>query len=60
MSSTSFSGRAALAQTHRLVVKLGTHVVIRDGGDVASERVMNLVEGLARQRRAGRDVVLVS
>ena len=60
MSSTPSSGRAALAETHRLVVKLGTHVVIHDSGDVASERVMDLVESLARHRRAGRDVVLVS
>jgi glutamate 5-kinase len=60
MSPNPSHGRAALAETHRLVVKLGTHVVIRDDGDVASERVMSLVEGLARQRRAGRDVVLVS
>jgi len=60
MSSTPSSGRAALAETHRLVIKLGTHVVVRDAGDIASERVMALVEGLVRQRRAGRDVVLVS
>ena len=60
MSPTPFSGRAALAESHRLVVKLGTHVVIGDGGDVATLRVMNLVESLARQRRGGRDVVLVS
>jgi glutamate 5-kinase len=60
MSSISFVGRASLAQTHRLVIKLGTHVVIRESGDVATERVMNLVAGLVRQRRAGRDLVLVS
>ena len=60
MTSTPSHSRAALAQTHRLVVKLGTHVVIHDGGDVASERVTSLVDALARQRRAGRDVVLVS
>ena len=60
MSPNLSSSRAALAETHRLVVKLGTHVVIRDDGDVASERVMSLVDALARQRRAGRDVVLVS
>ena len=60
MSPNASSGRAALAETHRLVVKLGTHVVVRDDGDVATARVMSLVEGLAGQRRAGRDVVLVS
>jgi len=43
MSPNLSSSRAALAETHRLVVKLGTHVVIRDDGDVASERVMSLV-----------------
>jgi glutamate 5-kinase len=60
MSPPSSSGRAALTETHRLVVKLGTHVVIQDSGEVASERVTRLVESLARQRHAGRDVVLVS
>jgi glutamate 5-kinase len=60
MSQNPSSGRTALAETHRLVVKLGTHVVIADDGNVATPRVMNLVEGLARQRQAGRDVVLVS
>jgi glutamate 5-kinase len=60
MSQTSSVSRTALAETHRLVVKLGTHVVIQDGGEIATERVTKLVEGLVRQRRAGRDVVLVS
>jgi glutamate 5-kinase len=60
MSQNPSSGRTALAETHRLVVKLGTHVVIADDGNVATPRVMSLVEGLARQRQAGRDVVLVS
>ena len=60
MSQTLSASRTALAETHRLVVKLGTHVVIQDGGEIATERVTKLVEGLVRQRRAGRDVVLVS
>jgi glutamate 5-kinase len=59
MNVTASSNRAALAQTHRLVVKLGTHVVIHDG-EVAAERVGNIVQGLVRLRRAGHDVVLVS
>ena len=44
MTPNSSSSRAALAESHRLVVKLGTHVVIGDGGEVATSRVMNLVE----------------
>jgi glutamate 5-kinase len=59
MNVTASSNRAALAETHRLVVKLGTHVVIHDG-EVAAERVGNIVQGLVRLRRAGHDVVLVS
>jgi len=59
MDVTPSTNRATLAETHRLVVKLGTHVVIQ-AGDVAAERVNRIVEGLVRLRRAGRDVILVS
>src|SRR6185295_15247089 len=52
--------RKHLADAHRIVVKVGTHVVTHDGVELALGRVMELVEGLARLRQAGRDVVLVS
>ncbi len=52
--------RRSLADAHRLVVKLGTHVVTHDGVDLAIERLRGLIESLARLRAGGREVVLVS
>ena len=52
--------RKQLADAHRIVIKLGTHVVTHDGVELALARVMGLVESLARLRHAGREVVLVS
>jgi len=52
--------RKQLADAHRIVVKLGTHVVTHDGIELALGRVMGLVESMARLRQAGREVVLVS
>jgi glutamate 5-kinase len=52
--------RQQLAAAHRIVVKLGTHVVTHDGVELALGRVMGIVESLARLRQAGREVVLVS
>src|SRR4051794_3342396 len=53
-------GRAQLADAHRIVVKLGTHVVTDDGVDLALGRLTDIVEGVAALRRAGREVVVVS
>jgi glutamate 5-kinase len=52
--------RKQLADAHRIVVKLGTHVVTHDGIELALGRVMGLVESMARLRQAGREVLLVS
>jgi glutamate 5-kinase len=52
--------RRNLAETHRLVVKVGTHVVTHDGMDLALGRLMGIVEDLARLRKAGLEVMLVS
>lgn len=54
------TSRLQLAEAHRIVVKLGTHVVTHDGVELALGRLMGLVESLARLRQAGRQVVLVS
>src|ERR1043165_7379064 len=59
MSAPS-EARKQLADAHRIVVKVGTHVVLHDGVELALGRIMEIVEGLARLRKAGRDVVLVS
>lgn len=52
--------RRSLREAHRLVVKLGTHVVTRDGVALAEQRLLGLVDGLVRLRQAGREVVLVT
>jgi glutamate 5-kinase len=52
--------RRHLGEAHRIVVKLGTHVVTTDGGALALDRLTGLVQSLAELRRAGREVVLVS
>ena len=57
---TMSAARKQLADAHRIVVKLGTHVVTHDGIELALGRVMGLVESMARLRQAGREVVLVS
>jgi glutamate 5-kinase len=54
------AARKHLADAHRIVVKLGTHVVTDDGVELAHARLADLVEGVARLRRAGREVVMVS
>src|SRR5450432_517107 len=52
--------RRNLRDAHRIVVKLGTHVVTRDGVRLAVERLQALVESVVRLRTGGREVVLVS
>ena len=57
---TAADSRRQLALAHRIVVKLGTHVVTHDGIELALGRLMGIVESLARLRQKGREVVLVS
>jgi len=52
--------RALLRDAHRLVVKLGTAVVTTEDSQLANTRLTNLVESIAAERRAGREVVLVT
>lgn len=54
------SPRSTLSSAHRLVVKVGTHVVTHDGIELALGRIMGIVEELARLRKQGREVVLVT
>jgi glutamate 5-kinase len=58
--SQETAARATLCQAHRLVVKLGTAVVTTEDSELAVARVANIVDGIAHERKAGRDVVLVT
>ncbi len=52
--------RTRLSEAQRIVVKLGTAVVTHHGREFALGRVFGLVESLARLRRSGHDVLVVS
>ncbi|MEE9382765.1 MAG: glutamate 5-kinase [Nannocystaceae bacterium] len=52
--------RERLANVRRFVLKLGTHVVTRDGLDLALGRITSLVEAVATEHRAGRQPILVT
>jgi glutamate 5-kinase len=54
------AARQHLRDAHRLVVKLGTHVVAQDSGAPALDRIGAIVASLARLRSAGRQVLLVT
>lgn len=52
--------RAALAAARRIVVKVGSNVVIRGDGSPALSRLFGLMETLCACRKAGVEVLLVS
>jgi glutamate 5-kinase len=52
--------RAALAQTRRLVVKLGTNVIMRADGLPALGRLFGILESVATLGHQGKEVLLVS
>jgi glutamate 5-kinase len=52
--------RRTLGEAHRLVIKLGTHVVTSDGVELALPRLEGICRSIARLRQSGREVVLVS
>ncbi len=52
--------RRNLRDAHRIVVKLGTHVVTTNGVQLAVDRLQALLRSVVRLRSAGREIVLVS
>jgi glutamate 5-kinase len=57
---TVLSPRAQVAASARMVVKIGTNVLMRDDGGVSIGAFYGIAESLANIRRAGREVLLVS
>jgi glutamate 5-kinase len=66
MNSSSAKGATAdlqisvLASAKRIVIKLGTNVVINSDGKVAFGLLYNVVESIANLRHQGREVLLVT
>jgi glutamate 5-kinase len=60
--NTELSGAVhrKVAQARRIVIKVGTNVVMRDDGRLALSRLYGIAESIARLRQQGRDVLMVS
>ena len=52
--------REQVANARRVVIKLGTNVVMRDDGRLALSRIYGIAESVARLREEDRDVLLVT
>src|SRR6185503_12313504 len=52
--------RERVIGARRVVIKVGTNVIMRDDGAVALGRIYGLIESVANQRRQGKEVMLVS
>lgn len=60
-SATSSPDREKIiAQARRVVIKLGTNVLVRDDGDIALSRVYSFIESIAELQQAGREILLVT
>jgi glutamate 5-kinase len=59
-SSILLTARQRIAAARRIVIKLGTNVIIRDDGAPAVGLVHGLVESAINLRREGREVIFVS
>jgi glutamate 5-kinase len=53
-------GREQVARARRIVIKVGTNVVMRDDGRLALSRLYGIAEAVANLRQQGRDVLMVS
>src|ERR1035441_9881347 len=52
--------REMVANARRIVIKVGTNVVMRDDGRLALSQLYGIAEAVARLRKQGRDVLMVS
>ncbi len=59
-SEAGLDSRQMVARARRVVIKIGTNVVMRDDGRLALSRVYGIAESVARLRQQGKDVLMVS
>src|ERR1044071_2973019 len=61
MEKGSSTDRARITSSaRRIVIKLGTAVLVRDDGGIALNRFYSFIEAIADLKRSGREVLLVS
>ncbi len=58
--ATTNESRQQVARARRIVIKVGTNVVMRDDGRPALSQLYGIAESVARLRQQGRDVLMVS
>lgn len=59
-SDSTASPRQQVTIARRIVIKIGTNVVMRDDGRLALSQLYGIAESVARLRQSGRDVLMVS
>jgi glutamate 5-kinase len=59
-STVNARDRRVLAGARRIVIKVGTNVVMRDDGRLALSQLYGIAESVARLRQQGRDLLMVS
>jgi glutamate 5-kinase len=52
--------RARIREARRVVVKLGSNLFFEERGEVASQRILSLIDDIANARLAGRQIIVVS
>lgn len=52
--------RTQILDAHRIVIKVGTNVIMRDDGGIALGRLYGLIESVANLVKQGKEVLLVS
>ncbi len=60
MSPVKENDRAPLLQAKRLVVKIGSRVLVQANGRPDTRRIKNLVKQLIKAKKGGRELILVS
>src|SRR5438270_5215746 len=60
MSTATSERRRIIDEARRVVIKLGTAVLMREDGGPALSRFYSFIEAIADLKRAGREVLLVS
>ncbi|MBX9686414.1 MAG: glutamate 5-kinase [Candidatus Obscuribacterales bacterium] len=60
MSDSAEKRKEILSSAKRVVVKLGTAVLMREEGGIALSRFYSFVEDLARLKKSGKEVLLVT
>lgn len=54
------AARQRVTSARRVVIKVGTNVIMRDDGAVALGRIYSIIESVANLRKQGKEVLLVS